>query len=157
MRILRRTFVAATVWLTAVTTVVADLPHLECRCPDGRVKPFCLAAVAPGCCCAGSCCQTTAGTAPVRKACCSQSHRSSDRGPSARSTGCTKSPAPAPAPALEAATAVQAPVDMGVVFLPADLSSALLWGRPVKEAVAWLAHPPAPPADLVTRLARLLI
>lgn len=60
---------ALLVWLTAATTLFATSPHLECVCPDGSRKPFCLSLIldessccsdadapeagasAPSCCC----------------------------------------------------------------------------------------------------------
>src|SRR5438552_5070598 len=50
-------------WLTAVMTLVTAVPHFDCRCPDGHVKPFCLSIsrAASGCCCGGTCCSSTEG------------------------------------------------------------------------------------------------
>lgn len=40
------------VWWTAASTLFASLPHIECRCPDGRLKVICLLSfVAPAACC----------------------------------------------------------------------------------------------------------
>lgn len=44
------------IWATAFSTLLAGLPHLQCRCPDGRIKPFCLSFVIPSTCCGRSCC-----------------------------------------------------------------------------------------------------
>lgn len=51
-RITRATFV----WVTAFATLATGFPRLDCRCPDGRLKRFCLSLAASECCCAGSCC-----------------------------------------------------------------------------------------------------
>jgi hypothetical protein len=63
------------IWLTAVTTLIAGVPHFDCLCPNGRHKPFCSGIVSShtGCCCGGSCCSSSAG-----KACC-QAEDSSPR------------------------------------------------------------------------------
>ncbi len=36
--------------LAAFMTVTAGLPSFQCRCPDGRVKPFCQGNDSSGCC-----------------------------------------------------------------------------------------------------------
>jgi hypothetical protein len=51
-----RTNRAALVWLTALMTLITSLPHFDCRCPNGRVKRFCLGLTCRTCCCAGACC-----------------------------------------------------------------------------------------------------
>ena len=58
MRTIGRTALTGLVWLTAAMTLVAGLPHFDCRCPSGQVKPFCLATASKktGCCCGGACC-----------------------------------------------------------------------------------------------------
>lgn len=55
---IRRAVQAGTIWLTAVMTLIAGTPHLVCRCPNGRVKPFCFALLSGknGGCCDGPCC-----------------------------------------------------------------------------------------------------
>ena len=44
------------VWLMALLTLFAGLPPVQCRCPSGRIKPFCLSSVfgtsTLSCCCA---------------------------------------------------------------------------------------------------------
>ena len=35
----------------AFATVTAGLPHVQCVCPDGRVKLFCPGPIGSGCCC----------------------------------------------------------------------------------------------------------
>jgi hypothetical protein len=71
MRKLRAVLVHCVVWLTAATTLLAGTPHLQCRCPNGLLKPVCFASVnVEACCCCGvvqdqddeappSCCQST--------------------------------------------------------------------------------------------------
>ena len=59
----RRMFLVAHVWLTAFMTLIVSTPHFDCRCPDGRIKPFCLALLTgkTGCCCESSCCSVSIG------------------------------------------------------------------------------------------------
>ena len=68
-------------WLTAIMTLVASLPHFECQCPNGSIKPFCFGVFcsSSGCCCGDVCSgapkgsRCDAGPAPARKgrpACC---------------------------------------------------------------------------------------
>src|SRR6516164_8009702 len=49
------------VWATAISTLFAGIPHFDCRCPNGHIKPFCLALLIgkTGCCCEGSCCASS--------------------------------------------------------------------------------------------------
>jgi hypothetical protein len=65
----RRVIGVAPVWLAAVMTLAAGVPHFRCRCPDGNLKLFCLNASSEGsdCCCHGSCC--TASTASESSKC----------------------------------------------------------------------------------------
>ncbi|HEV3259262.1 MAG TPA: hypothetical protein VG013_20510 [Gemmataceae bacterium] len=48
-------------------TLLTGTPHVDCFCPDGRVKPFCISLSwnSPACCCGGECC-----TAAVSRCCC---------------------------------------------------------------------------------------
>lgn len=59
MRSVRRSIQVVLVWLTAVTTLIASVPHFNCVCPNGNQKQFCflsLSSSGAGCCCGGSCC-----------------------------------------------------------------------------------------------------
>src|SRR6266436_2825992 len=68
MRTLWRKVRVAHAWLTAAALLVAAAPHFRCVCPDGRVKPFCLAVPSgpSGCCCGGTCCHGGQGGACCR-------------------------------------------------------------------------------------------
>ncbi len=77
MVLVRRTALAGLVWLTAAMTLVAGFPHLDCRCPGGQLKRFCLgSSKGSACCCGGACCSGGDGH---RCCCCSP------RGPGAKS------------------------------------------------------------------------
>ena len=47
-------------WLALVATVVANVPHFDCVCPNGDRKPFCLTFSFSGtaCCTGEGCCRT---------------------------------------------------------------------------------------------------
>ena len=54
------------VWVTAVMTFAAGLPHVQCRCPDSTrlaMRPHATSQIGPRCCC-GSCCLAH-GTSPA--------------------------------------------------------------------------------------------
>lgn len=86
------------IWLTAIMTLVAGTPHFDCRCPNGNVKPFCLALPTgkTGCCCDGSCCAALPGddgerlapcdspstTAAKETCCCCKPHQANAKGES---------------------------------------------------------------------------
>lgn len=55
------------VWMTALATLLAGTPHLLCRCPDGTLKPFCLAHVVQSKPC---CQQKPGGTHETTPTCC---------------------------------------------------------------------------------------
>lgn len=63
MGVFPRTVQAGFVWLTAILTGVAGAPHLDCICPNGQHKPFCLGSPSKttSCCCGGGCCSQAAG------------------------------------------------------------------------------------------------
>jgi hypothetical protein len=62
MSLLRGIVQIGPVWLTAVMTLIAGLPHCQCRCPDGSLKLFCLRSPLQdtACCCGGACCSVLA-------------------------------------------------------------------------------------------------
>src|SRR5438046_1023049 len=89
--------------LIAIATLIAGSPHIHCRCPDGRVKFFCLSfARQNSCCCAGRCCSAPrqgegcAQLAP-HSSCCAPRHEPSR----------SETPAADPAPRVEAASCLK--------------------------------------------------
>ena len=95
-------------WLTAVMTLVASLPHFQCQCPNGSIKPFCFGVFcsSTGCCCNNVCsggpkgfCRSGRGAALGKgraACCCSHSGSPSASGsasgkPQVQATGCQKS------------------------------------------------------------------
>src|SRR4051794_16517190 len=167
---------AAWVWLTAVMTLVAGLPHFDCRCPNGQVKRFCLGRASPpsGCCCGGACCSSASGgrcccrsggAASARQAekrsCCGRHTRLNDERPSAagvkaQHTCCSKVLAQVqafvPSPAKPAVDPDQAPA---VLPPAADIVCTLV--PRAHTRTPWHVHLLAPPTDLVTLLQHFLI
>lgn len=93
------------VHLTAILTLIATFPHVECRCPNGCVKPFCIHSLLrlSECCCTpteGTCCGRAASLRahnseqPGRCCSCQGSgteHRPSNESPTTlRPLGCSK-------------------------------------------------------------------
>lgn len=67
MKFVQKAIQVGFVWLMAVTTLIASVPHFDCICPNGQRKLFCLGLPTqrPGCCCGGACCSSSGG-----KCCC---------------------------------------------------------------------------------------
>lgn len=87
------------IWATAVSTLLAGMPHLQCRCPDGRIKPFCLSILFASTCCDRACCIDAAGSqsgheiqpSPSKKSCCCcQASQRPERGEQIRPRECQK-------------------------------------------------------------------
>jgi hypothetical protein len=175
MRNLRRIVRVAHAWLTVAALVVASAPHFRCVCPDGRVKPFCLAISSgpSGCCCGGSCCPSKEGGScccqsrsdPVDEeagaSCCCQakSERPSPVPPGEfQARRCTKTPATGDF--LGVAPDRQAGADglVGGYDMPALPDASAVASTPpfVARLLSWQSHQ-LPPPDLVIVLLHLLI
>jgi hypothetical protein len=140
------------IWLTALMTLVAGVPHFACRCPDGRVKPFCMGtpSAKSGCCCRGTCCSPSEGGT----CCCGT--RSRIPGPEVGRSNCTKTLAPSVLLTVgHGKTTLANPLTVGA--LPAQAVSVLSLTTMVGARPAWQAHQIAPPTDLITVLQRLVI
>jgi hypothetical protein len=176
MLTVRKTLLAGLAWLTAVATLVAGSPYLDCRCPDGRVKLFCLptAAEPEGCCCGGACCPSTSGascgqgngssSANRGAACpCCRRHATQEQERSSDSVQagqgcCTRQLVP---PEVSVPTHTRTAVSKDLTAAPCPAPDAALASSPTtpadRQTPSWLIHPPAPPPDLITTLQRLLI
>jgi len=177
MSFVGRRIVVTQVWLTAVMTLVAGLPHFDCRCPNGQVKLFCLSlgSKSSGCCCGGTCCSTTQGDRSccrgrsTRSAgreqdrpCCRQHQSGQTTGfPSThyavRCTGCARALAQptvfAPSPGK---TAVNKDMPLAAI-LPLDATPVSFLSLETQGSKLWQTHSIAPPTDLVTLLQHFLI
>ncbi len=168
MGLVARTAWVAHVWLTAVMTLVAGLPHFDCWCPNGQLKPFCLGhpAAASGCCCGGGCCRRAGDTPPGRRAkersCCGRRHRPGGRNTltaraEVRHPGCSKALARSEVctpPRVKAAVEQDRTV---AALLPPALDGASSLVPRADARASWQVHLLAPPTDLVTLLQHLLI
>ena len=165
-------------WATAVMTLLAGLPHFECRCPDGHVKPFWLglASGVSSCCCGCSCCSSSTkprcccrpsgvlSSGHSEKGCCRCRHQVGqpakplpDDGWVAQHPGCVKTLVAWKWSALTAHKKFRLDDPSGVNN-PPSASTLVHPGQSARhEWISWLVHSPAPPADLVTLLQRLLI
>lgn len=163
----------ATTLLLVMLTLGGGLPHVRCRCPSGRLKPFCLAFLfhsSSACCCAaetasGGCCHAAEASAPEDDevpSCCAHSCCAVPTGRTAEDTTrigatcCSRELAPS-----DEYTASVAPEAVGgewdwTPHLPAVGSAFLLTDfRGVSDSLAYLPAPPPP--DLFTVLQRLTI
>ncbi len=165
----------ALVCLTALMTLVAGSPHVQCRCPDGRLKPFCLvsfsrAADSAGCCCGtegpssrGRCCLAP-GTTPARKAssCCGHSHGRRQRATAdgtdrVQGVCCTRTMVPSGDLALAPSAPEPSTDPTSVVLFSSPAASAAVLPSEGR-LLSWQAHLLAPPpTDLITLLQRLTI
>ena len=154
------------IWATAVSTLFAGLPHLQCRCPDGRIKPFCLSILIPSTCCDRSCCAGPADSHAERgnqgcrtkSCCCCEASRQAgnDSSEQVRAQGCQKTVAKAQ---------VASRADL-VRYSAQDFVSPVPDGRgwdlfvnPQPEFGRFIAslHWSPPPSDLVITLRHLLV
>jgi|SRR5579875_763153 hypothetical protein len=156
------------IWATAISTLLAGVPHLQCRCPDGHIKPFCLSILVPSTCCDRSCCAGPAGEQVERSdqgltttkpcCCCCQAARQAASQPSEqiRPIGCQKTftegqPAPRTDPVRYSANSFVSS------FLDSHSLNAIGNPQPELGRFTALLHWSPPPSDPVIALCRLLI
>ncbi len=163
MNRMKRLAALLVVWLTAVSTLLAEMPRFRCLCPDGQVKQVCAAVALEkggcGCCSNGCCRHTSARKAPPERSCCahkvvgSSTTRTSKHTQADRAC-CTRTPAPGQAREARPIESsfqpdqLQAAMDVNPAFRPASTTH---WA-----ALHW-PFPADPPVDLVTTLGHLLI
>lgn len=161
--------------LMAVVMPLSGVPHFDCVCPDGRVKPFCSGRASPdtGCCCGGSCCPSAQGgkcccraqepspSAPAGQSCCSHKHRLPSPHPSGGSgqvkgTCCHLTLVQAEPPGFTLAGAEANPPTFGfsTPLCQAEFVSLVSSGRG-RFSVPRQHHPP--PTDLIITLRHLTI
>jgi hypothetical protein len=174
MHSLRKTLLAGHVWVTAVMTLIAGSPHLDCRCPDGHLKPFCLTAGSSpsACCCDGGCCATNSGGGKCRGGSASREgacpscrrHRGQEQATSPRTalredTSCCSRQLVQPESSVPTHTRPAITRDLTLISCPAPETAPALSLLPAAErqTPSWLLHLPGPPGDLLTLLQRFLI
>jgi hypothetical protein len=174
MRRLRKTSLAALVWLTAAMTLVAGTPHFTCRCPSGRVKPFCLGSALKqsGCCCNGECCcasaaaggcgNTSASDAkPVEASGCCGRHDGpapkvpAQAGGSFTASCCTKTLV---RPGVSTSQHPEKPVlNSAALAVLLALQPPVSWAAPAEPCFFRPEHQRPPPTDLVIALQHFLL
>lgn len=152
-------------WLVLLLTPLTGVPHFVCRCPNGRVKPYCLGCVSKttGCCCGCSCCRRSSD---AKRCCCHAGGASSTQCPSAEPSpdshcsagrsGCTKTLAEQ-AVFTPRGEQTARDVSLDEATLPASLVPLNPLIKGGKDGSSHPGHSLAPPVDLVTLLGRLLI
>jgi hypothetical protein len=166
MRYIGKAILTCQVHLTAIMILVAGMPHFVCRCPGELAKADASRPTAqPACCCCGSCGSISSGEQEQSKAtpsCCGQkSSPGKSKGPtrSLQATGndCTKVTGLRKDPALSTIRFVK-PIEVsGVWEVSLTVLSPSLQAEPQDSVSRWTGHSPAPPADRVISLQRLLI
>jgi len=148
------------VYLTAIMTLVAGMPHFVCRCPDPPAKIAGSRSTdqAAACCCCGSC----GPTEGQKKSCCSQGSQSGNLSkgeahfPQAGSD-CTNVTGIPKVPAVST-TKSSKPIDVSSAWVASiGVLASSLQADPQASEPRWTGHSPAPPADRVISLQRLLI
>jgi hypothetical protein len=171
MGMLSRVVRSGLVWAAALLTPVAGIPHVDCLCPDGHVKFFCLnfSSKSGPCCCGGACCSPDGGCCCAKrssvhatqgkgKACCHQD-RTHDTASGDRLAGttCKKTLAEAATQTIPPATA--AAHDHATVVALAAAPVPLL--APDADAgvslLSWQSYGLPPPTDRVIAFQHLVI
>jgi hypothetical protein len=146
--------------LAAFLTLLSGIPHLDCLCPNGHIKLFCLSSASgsSSCCCRGSCCQAGAGEKkPAGCCCCHGRHARGHTTPVSRvsTPPCRKTLSPsetATLPVRAATSSHDAPAPAAaapvVALAPTAVPGCLL---------SWQGYHQPPPTDLVISLRRLTI
>ena len=143
------------VHLTAIMVLVAGMPHFACRCSGQPADSLKQSSPAATCCCCGSC-----GAMQDKPSCCNHQSPEKSYARSQQATGndCTKITGLPKNPAVSTIKPVK-PIEVSssawaacipVIFL------SLQTERP-NAISCWSGHSPAPPADRVISLQRLLI
>jgi len=161
----RKIFLACPVSLTAAMTLVAGLPRLECRCPDGHVKPVCLSLFigSSGCCCGGSCCVARGEsgccaadkTAPAKSRTCPHCSKpakvvnAAREGPCFQSSPCTRNPARGQIQTVSPNRTSIIPDEAPQGAVPATLKVFAGLRSPAAHPECRQNHCPSPPFDLV--------
>ena len=175
MRLAHRITHAGLVWFTAVATLFAGVPHIDCLCPNGDHKSFCFGFSRSGtdCCatsffsssrnCKGCQAEATSATAqPIKRVCCEGKPQPNIEGsnPTSQVNGkcCQKTlvPGDSAVTTLAMTTVKQQLTVAFAVILPQVESFS--W-RPTAEYGFILRHSSRflPPIDLVISLQHFLV
>lgn len=170
MPLLRRLAWAGFLWLTAISTVVAGMPHFVCHCPNGKTHKLLAFSTCKmgGCCCAASVgrekdmsARPAPQSQPKKRSCCSDTEERAAKtetgGESARCPNCLQSVEQADAQALPVTEDVPGDADsvMTLAWHEATFASFLVSAE--TTASRWEPYRIPPPLDLITVLQRLTI
>src|SRR5438093_3594102 len=150
------------VYLTAIMTLIAGMPHFVCRCPGELAKAVDSrpATQATACCGCGACGSVSA---IGKRSCCSQTSAPSKsegttRSHQAAGSECTKVAGLPKIPAVSSTrSAKPIEVSSGVAAGSLAVLSSPLQTESPEPVSRWTGHSPAPPTDRVISLQRLLI
>lgn len=167
MRLFRQALQAGLVWLTAITTLIAGVPHFDCICPNGQQKQFCAGPSGDHCCCGDTCCSSASGCCQVpaslpdqqeKPRCCSESQHLGKAdlradGKQLSSSGCTRTLAQGELAITSAKVNAERSVSVAV------FAGAPVWPEqlPTARHFSLEAHQLPPPTDLVVSLQHFLI
>lgn len=167
MRRLRKTGLAALVWLLAVVVTVDGFPRIQCRCPDGQVQTLYLGLLKSSrpCCAARDCARpgTSCFCRAQRASTCVACGQSQATEPSPSSgehtvqaAGCVKSLLTSDHVAVQADDAVHGSLGQ-IASLPMHSLVPAAGVAGTLHFSVCQAPASAPPADLVTVLQRLVL
>jgi hypothetical protein len=144
------------VWSALLMTPIAATPRVDCLCPDGHVRPFCLGLFAPpSACCGGR--QGSSGGAPAKRAACCRGRNlgNSPAGSRIAGTPCTKTLVAGKLQSVPPTSAAAQDETTALVLAPVPVSS----GVPASPEcrLSRHRHRLPPPTDLVISLQHLTI
>ena len=154
------------VYLTAIMTLIAGMPHFVCRCPGELAKAVDSrpATQATACCGCGACGSVSAREKTIgKRSCCSQTSAPSKsegttRSHQAAGSECTKVSGLPKIPAVSSTRfAKSIEVSYGVAAGSLAVLSSPFQTESPDSVSRWTGHSPAPPTDRVISLQRLLI
>ena len=157
-----KTILIGQVYLTAIMTLIAGMPHFVCRCPGELAKAVDSrpATQATACCGCGACGSVSA---IGKRSCCSQTSAPSKsegttRSHQAAGSECTKVAGLPKVPAVSSTRSAK-PIEISYGLAAGSLAvlSSPLQTESPDSVSRWTGHSPAPPANRVISLQRLLI
>lgn len=149
-------------WAAVLMTPVAGTARVDCLCPDGHVKLFCLAVFAPSsACCGRDCCGTPrfAGQHGKETSCCGHGGRQRGAPGGGRIAGAPCKKVLAEAKLLAAPPASASVQDQVAAATPALAPPAVSPADPGSplSVLSWHHRGLPPPTDLVIRLQHFVI
>jgi hypothetical protein len=158
-----KAILAGQIYLTAIMTLIAGMPHFVCRCP-GKVVDSPPEVQTASCCCCSSCGSARGQEKSIgKRSCCSQTsapgkNKETTRSHQATGSDCTKVTGLPKVPAVSATKSAKL-FDVSSSAWTASVTFIYLSLQigPRDSVGRWTGHSPAPPTDRVISLQRLLI